>query len=60
MFDILMKKMSMKIPQFKLNRWVKVKLSGAQAKAPSSNLTISGIDANGSPYQLFKQIKING
>ena len=60
MFDILMKKLSLKIPQFKLNRWIKAKLTGAQAKSPSSNLTISGIDANGSPYQLFKQIKING
>ena len=51
MFDVLMDKLSLKIPQFMLSRWIKAKLSGTGAvKSPSSNLVVSGIDANGSPY----------
>ena len=58
MIELLMKKLNMAIPQFKLQRWLKVKLDDiGQGK---DKMTVSGIDRNGGPFELFKSIRING
>ena len=43
---IVMKKLNMEIPQFKLNRWCEVKQSG-------SDIKVQGIDKLGRPFDLF-------
>lgn len=55
MFDVLMKKLNMQIPEFKLKRWVEFKYNSKQ-----KFLSVNGIDGNGSPYDLFKSVKIDG
>lgn len=58
MIELLMKKLNMAIPQFKLQRWLKVKLDDmGQGK---DKMTVSGIDRNGGPFELFKSIRMNG
>ena len=43
------------IPEFKLKRWVEFKYNSKQ-----KFLSVNGIDGNGSPYDLFKSVKIDG
>ena len=42
----------MPIPQFKLNRWAEIELQ-------NEKLTVNGVDKNGGPYTLFKNVKAN-
>lgn len=48
MFDILMSKLHMKIPEFNLNRWLQIKQ--IQGQGDQKVIEVTGIDANGSPY----------
>ena len=57
-FDILMKKLKIGIPEFTLNRWAKVQLE--ESKSGKEVLTVHGMDANGGPFDLFKKAKIEG
>ena len=54
MFEVLMKKLNMEIPKFKLKRWVK-----ASFDKKNKFLKVNGVDQNGAPYDLFKTIKID-
>ena len=50
MFEILTKKLNLKIPEFNLNRWVRIKYMQAKEE---KQIKVSGIDKNGLPYALF-------
>ena len=54
MFDVLMKKLNMTIPKFKLKRFVKL-----SHDKKTNKLTVNGVDENGAPYDLFKYTKID-
>ena len=56
--DLLMKKLNIPIPQFKLDRWMKVELE--VSKSGKETLHAYGVDKLGGPYDLFKAINIDG
>ena len=56
--DLLMEKLNIPIPQFKLNRWMKVELE--ESKSGKETLHVYGIDKSGGPYDLFKSVFIEG
>ena len=49
-FELLMKKLDMKIPEFRLRRYGELKLKGEK-------VFMNGIDPSGAPYQIFKRVK---
>lgn len=53
----LIEKLDLTIPQFKLDRWAKIKLK--QDKNGQETLYVSGMDKLGGPFELFKKIYIN-
>lgn len=55
---LLMKKLGLKIPEFKLNRLAKVELD--ESKSGKESIRVSGIDYTGMSYEIFKNIQING
>ena len=56
--QLLMQKLNMAIPQFKLQKWLRVKLQDLdQGK---DKMTVAGVDRDGGPFELFKSIRING
>jgi hypothetical protein len=58
MMELLMKKLNMAIPQFKLRRWLKVNLK--DLGQGNEKVSVCGIDRNGGPFDLFKSIRMNG
>lgn len=56
--EMLMKELNMEIPQWKQSRWVKCAIE--ESKTGKETLKVSGIDGNGSAYDLFKGVSING
>ena len=52
-----MKKLSIPIPEFNLNRYALAKLSQKNGK---EYLSLEGIDLNGGTYDYFTKINING
>ena len=45
----LMEKLGTPIPDFRLNRWADISLKDGE-------LSINGLDADGGPYSLFKEV----
>jgi len=56
--EMLMAELHMQIPQWKQSRWVKCALE--TSKTGKETLKVSGMDANGCPYDLFKGMSVNG
>lgn len=56
--ELLMKKLNIPIPQFKLDRWMKVELE--ESKSGKETLHVYGVDKSGGPYDLFKSVNIDG
>ena len=54
---LLMEKLSIEIPKFQLKRYAKLQL-GTEGK--DETVSLSGIDYMGGPYQIFKELQING
>ena len=46
--EILMRKLDIKIPEFRLSRWAQVQLEGEEVK-------VEGIDKLGGPFDIFKE-----
>merc|ERR1712178_1946 len=55
---LLMKKLNLEIPPFKLQRILKVDLE--ELKDGKEKVTAQGIDRNGGIYDLFNSLKVNG
>jgi len=56
--EILVSKLNLSIPQFKLERWVKVAIQ--ESKTGKETLRVTGMDALGGPFDLFKAVKVDG
>lgn len=54
----LMAQLSIPIPEFRLDRWVKVQLE--ESKTGKETVVVNGIDKLGGTFDLFKSVKING
>jgi NAD+-dependent protein deacetylase SIR2 len=52
---LLMKKLDYQIPSWQMKKRLAVELSDDK-----KSLTLGGVDSNGSPYVLYKQIKVSG
>ena len=48
----------MAIPEWRLERWVKVQIE--ETKSGRETLHVTGMDKTGGPFDLFKGIKIDG
>jgi NAD+-dependent protein deacetylase SIR2 len=57
-FTILMKKLDLEIPEFKLQRWIEAELE--VTKSGKERLNIKGITDHGQQYDLFKNVLIDG
>ena len=57
-FELLMKKLNLKTPTFKLERHLEVKIE--EKKDGGEVLKLTGVDTKGGPYDLFKQTFIDG
>lgn len=57
-FEILMSKLGLEIPQFKLERWVEAEIE--ESKTGKEKLRIKGITEMGTQFDLFKTVKIDG
>lgn len=55
--EILMKKLDLTIPQWKLDRWAKVKLK--EGKDGKETLYVTGMDKMGGAFELWKKTYIN-
>ena len=55
---LLMKKLNLEIPPFKVQKWMKVDIE--ELKNGKEKLNVRGIDRDGGPYELFNSVKING
>ena len=55
----LMKKLKLGIPEFRIDRWVKVQIE-ENKKEKQETLHVSGIDKSGGPFDLFRYVKIDG
>ena len=55
--ELLMKELNMEIPKCTLKRWFNAKIE--ESKTGKETLKVSGITEDGSPYDIFKQIKID-
>lgn len=49
---IVMKKLALEIPKFKLSRWAEIKLEESKQ---GSNIKVQGIDKAGGPFDLFTE-----
>ena len=56
-FVILMKKLEIEIPVFKLERWAQAEIE--VTKSGKEILNISGVTECGGAYDLFKSVQIN-
>ena len=56
-FELLMKKLSIAIPEWNIKRSAKISLSERNGK---EHLSIKGIDTNNLPYDYLKSIQVNG
>lgn len=54
---LLMKKMELRIPAFKLERWVELELE--ETKSGKEILHLNGITEAGNPFDLFRSVSIN-
>lgn len=52
--EILMEKLHIKIPEFRLQRWAKVSLTN------KNTVKVQGIDQIGEPFTLFPKVQVNG
>ena len=57
-FVILMEKMQLDIPEFKLERWIEAEIE--VTKSGKERLHINGITDHGQQYDLFKSVLIDG
>ena len=57
-FVILMQKLQLNIPEFKLNRWIEAEIE--ETKSGKEILHINGITDHGEQYDLFKNVLIDG
>lgn len=57
-FKILMQKLQIDIPEFKLERWVELKIE--ESKSGKETLKVHGVTEFGGVYDLFKSVTING
>lgn len=57
-FVILMQKLQLDVPTFKLERWVEAEIE--VTKSGKEKLHINGITESGGQYDLFKTVLING
>lgn len=55
-FEMLMKKLNIAIPEWNIKRHLKIEL---QERMNKEYLTVSGIDTNNQPYDYLKSVKIN-
>ena len=56
--QLVMDELKIEIPKCKLNRWFNAKIE--ESKTGKETLKVSGITDDGSPYDLFKTVKIDG
>ena len=56
--ELLMQELNMEIPKCTLKRWFKAQIE--ETKYGKETLKVSGITEDGTPYDIFKQIKIEG
>lgn len=59
-FKLLMKKLNMEIPTFKLDRWASIKIEETHGKTYKETVKVQGLDPLGGPFELFKGTNING
>jgi len=52
--ELLMEKLHIKIPEFRLQRWAKVSLTN------KNTVKVQGIDQEGEPFTLFPKVQVNG
>lgn len=55
-FELLMKKLEIAIPEWNIRRSAKVSLQNTAGK---ESLRVEGVDTNNLPYDFMKSIKIN-
>ena len=55
---MLMEELNMEIPKLTLKRWFNAKIE--ESKTGKETLKVNGITEDGSPYDIFKTIKIDG
>jgi len=57
-FTILMNKLNLQIPTFKLHRWVEIQIE--ESKSGKETLQVQGLTETGGAYDIFKSVSIDG
>lgn len=58
-FDLLMEKLDLEVPEFKLERYIKIGIE-ADTTNCTETYTVSGVDANLNAFNFLDEIKVNG
>lgn len=58
-FQLLMEKLGFEIPEFKLERFLKIELESDNTNS-TETYTVSGVDGNLNSFDYLKEIKVNG